>query len=330
MDHGDVPPAISSITPLHPYCGAVYCFFMKKILTQKPNVFSEKAGDLHDLLGIEKDTLNKYLRVGGDSLYKPVKIKKRDGGERQLFVPCDPLKGIQRKILDRILLKAELSSCVYGFSKGKGIIENASYHANNPFLLNLDIEEFFPSVHYERIKQIYRDMGFDEIIADDLCKLTTYRHQLPQGAPTSPFLASLALSNLDKRLVKLSQANHMSYTRYFDDISISGGKRVIELRESIVRIVKEEGYRVNKKTHLFGRGEIKKITGIEVSDGKLSLQHADELITSLDPNNIHDLFRINGGDIERKRRSIAGKISFLKKVDKEKGKIAEKLFSDFY
>ncbi len=42
---------------------------------------------------------------------------------------------------------------------------------------------------------------------------------LPQGAPTSPMLANIIASNLDKKIIILSKKLNFRYSRYADDLT---------------------------------------------------------------------------------------------------------------
>ncbi|HEY5116030.1 MAG TPA: reverse transcriptase domain-containing protein [Nakamurella sp.] len=46
---------------------------------------------------------------------------------------------------------------------------------------------------------------------------------LPQGAPNSPRLANLVSYSLDRRIDAYSRAAGIRYTRYADDLTLSGG-----------------------------------------------------------------------------------------------------------
>lgn len=295
--------------------GRCFCF-MKKIITHQ-NLCKDinTVDDFCRILSLEKAFLQKHLRLC-PLLYIDIPLKKKDGTPRPIRAPKDKLKIIQRAILKNILSDIKLPQCCYGFSRNKSIIENAKIHSRNDFLLNLDIQDFFPSVHYKKVQQIFKDIGLNEEISSILCGLTTYEYRLPQGAPTSPFLASFALSNLDYRLMKLAESNHLTYTRYFDDVSFSGNKRVIALEKTIMQIIKQEGYKVKmSKRKLFEKGQEKEVNGILIINKKLALKNTKELFDYVSDIRKYGLSKLEGDNPEKEKQSIQGKISFLKLVD---------------
>src|SRR3989344_910891 len=280
----------------------------------------ETIDDFCHLILLDKLYLQKLVRLC-PLHYIEIPFKKKDGTPRPIRAPKEKLKIIQRVILDNLLSCIKLPPCCYGFSKGKSIIENAKAHLRGDYLLNLDIKDFFPSVHYTKVEKIFLGMGLDRDFTNILCNLTTHEYKLPQGAPTSPKLASVVLHNLDYRLLKLAQSNHLTYTRYFDDISFSGNKRIITLEKDILRIIREEGYSVHTskdKKKLFAKNETKEINGILLKDKKSSLKNIDELFSYVENINRHGLSRLITDNPEKERQSIAGKISFLRQIDPER------------
>ena len=69
---------------------------------------------------------------------------------------------------------------------------------------------------------------------------------LPQGAPTSPALASLAARRLDLRLAGLASALGARYSRYADDLTFSGDADLPAGRwgRVVSRVAREEGFAV--------------------------------------------------------------------------------------
>jgi len=303
-------------------------FFMKKIVTHSNvNKNIKTIDDFCRILSLEKYFIQKNIRLCPLS-YIEIPLKKKDGTPRPIRAPKEKLKIIQRSILKNIFSDIKLPPCCYGFSKNKSIIENAKIHSKNDYLLNLDIQNFFPSVHYKKIKQIYLDIGSSKEVADILCNLTTYEYRLPQGAPTSPFLASFALSNLDYRLTQLAKSNHVTYTRYFDDISFSGSNRIVVLEKDIIQIITEEGYRVKtQKRKLFVKNEVKEVNGILIIDKKLSLKNTKELVDYVDNISKYGLCKLRTDNLEKEKQSIKGKISFLKQIDQEQSDKIEAVFA---
>jgi RNA-directed DNA polymerase len=94
---------------------------------------------------------------------------------------------------------------------------------------------------------------------------------LPQGAPTSPALANLAAFGLDRRLTGLAASLRLTYTRYADDLTFSGGRLLAEraagVRATVATIAAEEGFAVNeRKTTLATRAGRQTVCGVVVND----------------------------------------------------------------
>jgi len=94
---------------------------------------------------------------------------------------------------------------------------------------------------------------------------------LPQGAPTSPQLANLSAYRLDCRLAGLAAAVTANYTRYADDLTLSGGPELRQRADRIIagvrRIVANEGFRLNDtKTRVQPRAGRQTVTGIVVNE----------------------------------------------------------------
>ncbi|MCK4918335.1 MAG: RNA-directed DNA polymerase [Candidatus Pacebacteria bacterium] len=197
-----------------------------------------------------KKLLN-FLEVRENFLYSDFSKKyflkelpKKNGGLRPIKPPVKKLKLIQRKILDVILVKQEVLPSVYGLDKSKGILDNARRHQVNSdyYLVNLDIEQFFPNVKYKTVKKIFRKLGFSKDCANLLTKICTIDKSIPQGSPTSPYLSALALEKLDKNIFNFCKKNKFIFTRYFDDITISGEIIREKNIEYIENQIKKAGY----------------------------------------------------------------------------------------
>ena len=170
--------------------------------------------------------------------------RKPDGTKRILFVPSDPLKLLQRKIYDHILSRVPLLSCVLGGVRGRSPTENAAMHTNKAVLFKMDVAQCFPSIGPRRVTAIFQALGFGVEATGLLTKLTTWRNEIPQGAPTSNALANLALSRVDWRIMKLQEEYTFDYSRWVDDLTFSGSERILSFRRLFQRIIESEGFNV--------------------------------------------------------------------------------------
>ena len=177
--------------------------------------------------------------VATNLTYNHFTIAKRNGTPRQIWSPIPRLKYAQRWILDNILNNLPIHGSAHGFVQGKSIVSNACVHTDSELLIKLDIKDFFPSVHWRRVKGVFRHAGYHEQIATLLALLCTESPRqivrqngvtyyvaladrcLPQGAPTSPALTNIVCLNLDRRLTGLADKLGLRYSRYADDLTFS-------------------------------------------------------------------------------------------------------------
>ena len=164
--------------------------------------------------------------------YDSFEILKSNGDLRTIHAPKKSLKFLQKQfssvflqsILDIQKQNHHYLRCNHAFEKNKSIISNARHHQKKKFLLNIDISDFFGSIHYGRIKNfLINDKYFSmtEKGASIIAKLAVYQGKLPQGSPLSPILATLIGNLIDVRLTQIAKKYRLTYTRYADDISFS-------------------------------------------------------------------------------------------------------------
>lgn len=218
------------------------------------------------LLGLKKYYVTSVIFCS-NAYYREFKIKKRSGGYREIRAPYPSLLYIQNWIYREILLKCKVNATAHGFVKKRSILTNANVHKGQPFLLKMDLKDFFPSISINWVVQVFKDIGYTNNVAFYLASICCLDHALPQGAPTSPMLSNIVASFMDKRLYKLCQEYGYKYTRYADDIAVSGKFISPTFIEVISNTIKDCGFEVNKKkTRLYGDKGNKIITGISLAN----------------------------------------------------------------
>lgn len=229
-----------------------------------PPIVSRRAFSL--LLGVSPRLIPRMMSV--PSIYWRVfPIRKRSGGTRTIQTPRAFLKTIQLYILQNILSKMEVSPEAFGFSKGKGSFAHASVHVQRRYVVNIDIQDFFPSISYVQVSSIFGRCGFTDEVVQMLTALCTLRGELPQGAPTSPRLADLVFAEADLLLRQIASENEAIYTRYADDLTFSSDRRPSpRLVTGVVRALEICGFKLNhEKTRITGPGEARRVTGFVVN-----------------------------------------------------------------
>ncbi|MCW5676225.1 MAG: trypsin-like peptidase domain-containing protein [Xanthobacteraceae bacterium] len=176
---------------------------------------------LYSFLGVgakEQEFLEKHSAYR----YKHAAVPKRNGGTRVLWIPERRLKYLQRKLLGLLEQLHAPRKTAHGFVRGRSSITNANAHQTRPFLLNIDLKDFFVTISRRRVLGLLESLGIPTEVAEAICCICVTRNQLPQGAPTSPILSNMVAYRLDRDLMRFAKAHRLRYTRYADDISLSG------------------------------------------------------------------------------------------------------------
>lgn len=218
-------------------------------------------------LEISEFELSKYI-FRADYLYKRFSIPKKSGGQRHISAPSRELKRIQKWISTNLLKSQPVHESCTGYRAGMSIVDNANPHVGKDFVLNADIEDFFPSITIDRVNSLFESLGYEQKFAGYLSRLCTHDELLPQGAPTSPDLANLVCKTLDERLSEFCLQRNWSYTRYCDDITVSGDGHISRTEiDAICNIISSEGFKVNdNKLRVARKTSQQRVTGLVVNE----------------------------------------------------------------
>lgn len=206
--------------------------------------------------------------------YRKISIPKKSGGVRELTIPNDGLKAVQKKILNLLYKSCFCSIYAHGFQPSKSAYTNAIQHNNTAKLLKVDIRDAFPSTSVKTLSPILADI-LGDYGRDLVIKYCTYNNGLPQGSPTSGWLLNIALSRFDAYINYVCEGIGLIYTRYADDICISANAdcqknfSVKKMYALIKTELESIGYRINgKKTKSVRLPRKVAVTGYVLNSGK--------------------------------------------------------------
>lgn len=203
--------------------------------------------------------------------YTHHRISKGNGKWRHINAPNLLLKEFQNDILRNSLYKTSPHPANHGFVPGRSIVTNAAQHLQRKFVLSMDIKNFFPSTKKDKVEQILARFFPNQL---ENLPVFLWRGALPQGAPTSPYLANFALYDFDEKFSIFCEALDATYTRYADDLTVSFDEaNVPEILNFVNTELNKESYFLSfKKTHLAPYYKRQKVTGIIVNE-KLNIPH---------------------------------------------------------
>jgi hypothetical protein len=277
--------------------------------------------------------------------YVAFEIPKRSGGSRLILAPKKRLKALQRKLLPLLVDKLPCGEPAHGFRKARSVRTNAQPHVGRRALLKLDLQDFFPSVTFGRVRGLFISLGYGYPVATALAALCTEAQRQPveidgkvfhvpvgrrhcvQGAPTSPGICNAVVWRLDRRLAGLARKRGFAYTRYADDLTFSGDDLAALpiLRAQAERIVAAEGFRVNaKKGRICRRGQRQLVTGVVVNQ-VLGLSRQKRRLLRAEIHRALQQKKSGALDAAAARR-IDGKLAYLRMLNPQQAEALEKIW----
>lgn len=210
-----------------------------------------------------------------ENFYRSFKIKKKNGKSRTITEPLPSLKEIQYWILFNIIKKVRPNPYNHAYTENRSIITNAKFHRKQAKVLNVDIEKYFDNINADMVKNFFISLGYNQEVSIIISRILTLKNGLPQGSPTSPYLSSILTIKLDEKLLLYARENKLRYSRYADDITLSGDFQENEVILKIKSIIREEGFNINvSKTTVKKQHQRQMVTGIVVNQN-LSIKKED-------------------------------------------------------
>jgi RNA-directed DNA polymerase len=246
--------------------------------------------DIAALLGYKPSSLAYIVyRIPPGAKYTTFAIQKKAGGERQIDAPIAKLKGLQKRLA--VLLydclqeieesEARKNKLSHAYRRGFSIISNASAHRARRYVLNIDLQNFFPGFNFGRVRGFFiknKHFQLVEPVATLIAQIACNNGVLPQGSPCSPVITELLTHFLDIRLVRLAAKNKCSYSRYADDITFSTNQKIFPvvlavpvgegwlLSNELKARIQSAGFAINDaKTRMQVRASRQTVTGLTVN-----------------------------------------------------------------
>lgn len=309
-----------------------------------------------------------------ENQYHQFDVAKKSGGVRSINAPSEELKSLQKSLSNLLLdcvdeinsaknphsqlaspklrngkdldhaaevLKVKIPSSEtkqpslsHGFVRKRSIITNAMMHIGKKNVLNIDLEDFFDSFNFGRVRGFFiknKSLELDPGVATVIAQIACYDNKLPQGSPCSPVITNLITHSLDIRLALLAKKFKCTYTRYADDITFSTNMLVFPPAimyedngeyapgKLLKREIKHSGFKINdKKTRIQYKDSRQEVTGLIVNKKPNVKKEYWRLVRA----KCDALFKngkffclSNGVEVEGNINELEGQLNFIDQVD---------------
>ena len=300
---------------------------------------SRSLQHLFDAMHHGKYEFQDFLHGDIASDYEPIQIK-----QRSVYRPNKKLKAylvfLNTFVFEYLPINERV---VYSYRKGVNPHEVAFPHAHNRVFFQTDIEDFFGNIGRALVKSTIVSHK-DKIPVSDLCSyierildFTTINDALPIGFPTSPPISNACLTPFDVEFENYCLSSDLVYTRYADDIFVSGKCRgdlnIVEQELSKFLAYHFDGnMRLNReKRKLTTVGRKTKMLGMVIlPNGRVTIdmevKKKVEVLLHFFIHRRDKFLDLSGGDLDAGVQKLSGYINYINTAD---GLYLEKLKRKF-
>jgi len=295
--------------------------------------------ELAKLLNISQPAL---LLLSHSPEYNIFEIPKPNGKLRLIEEPDEQLKEVLKQLnyFLQLVYYFNKPTAAYGFIlshktdlEPRNILTNAEKHIGAQYLLNIDMQDFFHFVSWQKVYELLmiKPFHFAHDIAVLMANLCCYNGRLPMGSPTSPVLSNFAAYKLDAEMMAFCSKHSFIYSRFVDDMSFSSKLQAILPEQFTVmeNVIATNGFAINpNKIKWFGASDTKEITGLQLTStgviipsnffeqlgvDLLRLQHICEVMYGLEGE-------VNITWLNTFKQSVEGRIAFVEFVYGQRNK----------
>lgn len=285
---------------------------------------------INGILKTSSSVLQK-VRYNIRAYYTAFDIPKKGGKRNICAINRDSdLYVLQKNLCLYFLDTIPLPKPAIGFVKNENYIRFLRPHIGKKYFLRMDIRDFFHSITKniveESFKEFFQTPDKEAMSAFlDICMLDGH---LPQGAVSSPAVSNVVFRRIDQRILKYcqnfdvvyfnrqQQPEDICYTRYADDLLFSSN--AIDFSKNgffagmITRILKENGFSVNKQKTRCSREQISLsgfVLGEDVHLSRKRLHELNKILYFFDKNgeHSHEKYSLN--------RAKLGEPDWLKQIN---------------
>ena len=283
---------------------------------------------LFDAMHRGKYEFQDFLHGDIASSYEPIQIK-----QRSVYRPNKKLKAylvfLNTFVFEYLSINERV---VYSYRKGINPHGVAFPHAHSRAFFQTDIENFFGSIGRDLVKSTIISHK-ESVPVSDLCfyvdrilDFTIINKTLPVGFPTSPPISNACLTLFDNEFENHCLSSKLVYTRYADDIFVSGKRRedlsgIEEKLDELLRCYFDGYIKLNRdKCKLTTIGRKTKILGMVIlPNGQVTidmeLKKKIEVLLHFFTHRRDRFLDLSNGDLDAGVQKLAGYISYINTAD---------------
>lgn len=263
-------------------------------------------------------------------LYSSFEVPKPNGKSRTIRPPKRELRELQRTLLNVLQSSTRYPRWMTGGIPKRSIFHHAKPHTSCYMVATFDVKAFYPNTTPSMVSSVLERFGFGGEAIDAMLRLVTKDNELPQGAPTSGFLANIVLEPADRRIDAVCRKHGFNFTRFVDDLAISGDRDISPFQSVVFQAVEACGYQIAPdKIRYMRRDAHQVVTNLCVND---KLRPTREFIAEV-KSDIWDCLNASAAAIAADRgvqlhvlkNSLTGKVSHIRAADPAMGDKLRKL-----